>query len=213
MATNRTASDHRLTVRALSRGETGQAVTVLCDAFYDYPVMRYVLGPSENGYDHRLRVLVDFFVSARGFRDEPVLGVHDEAGALAAVAIVSLPGERPAPEALAVRREEVWREIGAAEQQRYEAFGNACGQFALEAAHHHLNMLGVRRAYAGRGFARELLEAVHALAQADPQSAGVTLSTESPQNVTLYQHFGYRILGHARVSAELETWAFFRPRQ
>jgi len=171
-----------------------------------------VLG-DKPGYDRRLRVLVDFFVSARVFRDEPVLGVHDEDGALAAAAIVSLPGERPAPEALAVRREEVWREIGAAERERYEAFGDACARFTLEAPHHHLNMIGVRRTYAGRGFARGLLDAVHDLAQADSQSAGVTLTTESPENVALYQHFGYRVLGHARVSDELETWTFFRPRR
>jgi hypothetical protein len=55
--------------------------------------------------------------------------------------------------------------------------------------------------------------AVHDLAQADSQSAGVTLTTESPQNVALYRHFGYRVLGHARVSDELETWTFFRLRQ
>jgi ribosomal protein S18 acetylase RimI-like enzyme len=212
MATNRTAADHRLIVRPVPRAETGEAATVLCDAFYDYPVMRYVLGPKP-GYDRRLRMLVDFFVSARMFRDEPVLGVEKEAGALAAAAIVSLSGERPAPEELAVRREEVWREIGAAERERYEVFGAACAQFALDAPHLHLNMIGVRRADAGRGLGRKLLEAVHALAHADPQSAGVTLSTESPENVALYEHFGYRVMGHARVSDELETWAFFRPRE
>jgi GNAT superfamily N-acetyltransferase len=212
MATNRTSADRRLTVRTVPREETEQAVTALCDAFYDYPVMRYVLG-SQTGYDRRLRVLVDFFVSARVFRDEPVLGVPGDGGALAAAAVVSLPGERPAPEALAVRREEVWRMIGAAERKRYEAFGDACAGFTLETPHHHLNMIGVRRAYAGRGFGRLLLDAVHDLAQADSQSAGVTLTTESPQNVALYQHFGYRVLGHAQVSEELETWTFFRPRR
>jgi hypothetical protein len=62
-----------------------------------------------------------------------------------------------------------------------------------------------------RGHARALLEAVHALAAADPQSAGVSLSTELAKNVALYQHFGYAVVGHARVSPEMETWSLFRP--
>jgi hypothetical protein len=90
-------------------------VTVLCDAFHDYPVMRYVLGPS-NDYDRRLRTLIGVFVAARVLRQELVLGVHDERGSLAAVGLVTLPGERDAPEALLLRREAVWRELGAVER-------------------------------------------------------------------------------------------------
>src|SRR5688500_12419425 len=98
--------------------------------------MRYVLGPSAD-YDRRLRRLIGFFVAARVLRDELVLGIHDEAGILAAVALVTLPGERDAPEALLVRREAVWRELGAAERKRYEAFGETAGKFFVGAPHHH----------------------------------------------------------------------------
>jgi hypothetical protein len=45
----------------------------------------------------------------------------------------------------------------------------------------------------------------------DPRSSGVTLTTEKPENLPLYQRFGYRQTGHARVSAVLETWGFYRP--
>jgi hypothetical protein len=38
------------------------------------------------------------------------------------------------------------------------------------------------------------------------------LNTEDPKNVPLYQHFGYRVIGHERVSRELMTWAFYRER-
>jgi hypothetical protein len=37
----------------------------------------------------------------------------------------------------------------------------------------------------------------------------VSLTTEVPQNVRLYEHFGYEVVGHARVSPELETWGLF----
>ena len=44
-----------------------------------------------------------------------------------------------------------------------------------------------------------------------PDSRGVSLTTEDPANISLYESFGYQITGHARVSAEVETWAFYRP--
>jgi GNAT superfamily N-acetyltransferase len=172
--------------------------------------MRYVLG-SVDDYDRRLRTLIGFFVSARVFRDEPVLGIYNRDGTLAAAALVTLPGERPVPEPLSVQRESVWKELGPAERERYEAFGNACAQFVVETPHHHLNMIGVRRSHAGRGLGRKLLEAVHRMSDADDGSVGVSLSTESQQNLPLYEHFGYRQLGHAVVGPGLETWAFFRP--
>jgi hypothetical protein len=68
-------------VTRLSTAQTEDAVSVLCDAFRDYPVMRYVLG-SNGDYDRRLRTLIGFFVSARVYRDEPVLGIHDRDGTL-----------------------------------------------------------------------------------------------------------------------------------
>jgi hypothetical protein len=39
----------------------------------------------------------------------------------------------------------------------------------------------------------------------------VTLSTEDPKNVPVYQHVGYGVVGQARVTDDLETWFFFRP--
>jgi GNAT superfamily N-acetyltransferase len=198
-----------MTVAALSAAQADAAVTVLCEAFHDYPVMRHVLGPGRD-YDRRLRTLIAFFVSARVLRAEPVLGIADNTGAMTAVALVTLPGERASPEQLAVRREAVWEELGAAERARYDAFGIASHRFTIDTPHYHLNMIGVRRSHAGRGLARQLLDAVHNLSQTDSFSCGATLSTESPRNLALYEHFGYRLLGHARVADDLQTWGFFR---
>ena len=73
-------------------------------------------------------------------------------------------------------------------------------------------MIGVRRASAGQGLGRRLLDALHERSRHDVESHGVTLNTEDPNNISLYQHFGYRVIGHARVSPELQTWAFYRER-
>ena len=198
-----------MTVNVVPAAEPEEAVAVLCEAFFDYPVMRHVLGAKPD-YTRRLRSLIGFFVAARVLRQDLILGVSDEARRLVAVALVTLPGERPVPDELSVRREAVWQELGTAERARYEAFGAASHQFDLDAPHHHLNMIGVQTSHAGRGLARTLLDHVHGLADADPGSSGVTLSTETSRNVALYEHFGYRRLGYARVALDLETWAFFR---
>src|SRR3954465_5397838 len=101
-------------VAALPSSRADDAVAVLCDAFRDYPVMRYVLG-RDGDYERRLCTLNDFFVAARVLRNEPGLGTHDSDGTLTAAALVS-HSARAAPDTLAARRERVWAELGAAER-------------------------------------------------------------------------------------------------
>lgn len=195
----------------LTTDDEGAVVDVLADAFAGYPVMRYVLDGPAPSDDRRLQVLVGFFVRARTWRDHPVFGIRD-GGLLAAVATVTPPDAGPVPARLTELRESVWAELGEGARDRYGAFGRACEAFEVAEPHHHLNMIGVRAASQGRGLARPLLEAVHRLAHDDPGSAGVTLTTETPSNLSFYERFGYRQVGHAHVDEGLETWGFFRPR-
>mgnify|MGYP001040936259 CR=1 FL=1 len=199
-----------MTPERLTTGDTEAVVDVLTDAFAGYPVMCYVLDGRADASDPRLRTLVGFFVRARVWRDHPVLGVRD-GGDLVAVATITPPVPGPVPPALTGLRDAVWTELGDGARERYEAFGRACERFAIDEAHHHLNMIGVRSSHQGRGLARPLLDAVHDLADDDPGSAGVTLSTEAPANLPLYERFGYRRVGHETVADELETWGFWRP--
>jgi len=39
----------------------------------------------------------------------------------------------------------------------------------------------------------------------------VTLTTEDPANVRLYEHAGYQIVGLGRVAPEPATWSVFHP--
>lgn len=188
-------------------------VDVMCDAFRDYPVMRFVLGDTIAGPDDaRLRMLVGLFVAARVLRGEPMFAIEDE-GRTVGAATVTLPGSKPSPPEFLELREKTWAELGAECRARYEAFAASGEAFYPSEPHHHLNMLGVRRSHAGRGLARPLLEAVHALADADPISSGVTLSTENPKNLPLYEHFGYVVRGHAKVDDALDTWVLYRAKR
>ena len=157
-----------------------------------------------------MKRLVGFFLMARVLRNEPIFGVEVD-GALAGVALMSNPAGPPSPPALATLREQVWGELGTGPRSRYEAFGAATGTFEVPDPHLHLNIIAVRRARHGSGLGRRLLEVVHAVAAADGIQ-GVSLTTEREQNVRLYEHFGYRVVGHARVGDGLETWGMFRSR-
>jgi GNAT superfamily N-acetyltransferase len=213
------------TLLTLGAEDVPDVTRVLCEAFYDYPVMRYVVGDSHGDYERRQRTLVHFFVTARVLRDEVILGVMDGGagsedrsgvvggGNLSATALVSYPGPGGNPEELATLRDGVWSDLGPESRSRYEAFSAACAPFEVNVPHIHLNMIGVTRAAQGSGLGRDLIEHVHFLSEENGASQGVTLTTEDPSNVALYEHFGYEVVGHSRVSSGLETWGFFRPDQ
>ena len=94
-----------MSVTTLSTDNLVEIVSVLADAFHDYPVMRYVLGPDTPDagapYPVRLHRLVQLFASGRAYRNDPMLGMRDESGAyLTEIREVKL---RPRPEPIANR--------------------------------------------------------------------------------------------------------------
>ena len=201
------------TAHPLSADRLEEAIDVFCDAFREYPVMRYVaLGdaraPLDTDADARMGRLTRFFVTRRFVRGGPLFGVFAD-GALVGAAILTLPDEPAPPPELAAIERDAWRDLGDAARRRYDTYAQATTAFATTARHHHLNMIGVRASHAGRGFGRPLLEAVRQLTVDDPASAGVSLTTERPANVMLYEHFGYEVVGHALVTPDLETWGMF----
>ena len=140
-----------------------------------------------------------------------MLGVRDPSTqVLIGAAAFTLPLEADPPPDLGSWVDAVWDELGPDAEARYQQYAAAWSSL-MDAPHHHLNMLGVRRAWAGRGVARPLLMAIHQMAADDPASAGVSLSTEVERNVAFYEYFGYQCVGHTRLTSDLETWAFIRP--
>ncbi len=199
-----------MTVLRLGEEHVPEITRVLCEAFYDYPVMQYVIGGPHDDYEHRLSTLVHFFVMARVLRNEELLGIG-EGTDLAAAALVSYPGRGGAPAELVTLRDEVWRVLGTESRSRYEAYSACCAPFDVDVPHIHLNMIGVSRAAQGSGLGRKLIDHVHLMSRKDTSSRGVSLTTEDPANVPLYEHFGYTVVGQTRVSPTLGAWGFFRP--
>jgi GNAT superfamily N-acetyltransferase len=186
-------------------------IDVFADAFHDYSLMRWVVGP-EGDVAGRVRTLIAFFVSRRVMRGGPLQGVVD-GDRLVGAAAITLPVE-PAPSpGITALEVQVWRDLGEAARERYQAYADMTSPFFIGVGPHlHLNMLGVRASHAGQGLARPLLEAVHQMSDLNPDSAGVSLTTEREKNVRLYEHFGYSVIAHRQVSDEVETWGLIRYR-
>jgi len=193
----------------LYKENAAEVIDVLYEAFYEYSVMHYVLG-NKDDYDKRLRKLVSFFVGARVLRKEPMLGIYNAENSLVAAAVVTLPEDIPQPEELKRQREILWAVLGPAEQVRYENYGKSSSSLLPPEPHHHLNMIGVRTSYKGRGLARQLITTVEELALLHPSSSGVSLNTEVKSNVNFYLHLGYKLIGQTNVDNNIETWGFFK---
>lgn len=185
-----------------------EAVDVLCEAFFDYPVMRYLLADAGEDYERRLRLLVGYFSRSRHLSGDVVWAVEDD-GRLVGVANIVRPGTARPPE-LDRFRGQLWNELGEGARRKYEDFSAATAGFNPLEPHFHLSMIGVRRARAGLGIGGRLLAALHGMSAVDPTSTGVSLTTEDPGNVPLYEHFGYEIVGRIGVG-DFVSWSFFRP--
>jgi GNAT superfamily N-acetyltransferase len=196
-------------VERLATDRAEHAVEVLIDSFFEYPAMRHIIGSANGDYDGHLRKLMRFFVAARYCRDEPVLVVKENDKAVA-TAILTPPFQREAIPSLAKHREALWKELGQDARSRYEALGDLWKLLELPQPHYHLNMIGVLKTHAGSGYGRILLDAVHELSLTDADSTGVSLNTEDENNLPLYEHFGYRVVGHVKVTEDMDTWVMFR---
>lgn len=198
-------------VRNVPHEDVELVLNVLCEAFYHYPVMRFVLGPEVEDFDTNFPRLIRLFVTTRVLCDDPLFGIDGKEG-LAAAATVTLPESRGS-DALDDYREAAWRQFTTEAKARYTAFRDACNRFDPGEPHYHLNMIGVRNAYRGVGLARLLIEEVIRRSDGAPQSKGVSLSTEAAANVPLYEHMGFEQTGHCVVGPGLETWNFYRPKR
>lgn len=193
----------------LDKQDVPNIVYVLCNSFENYPVMRFVLNSGKN-YFHQLNSLIHFFVMARIYREEIIIGVGNRTN-LFGTALTSNPNKSINNAELNNLRESLWLELGLESKSRYQKFSDTAGQFKIDKPHIHLNMIGIRSEAQGKGLARKLMDRVHTLSKSDPNSSGVSLSTEDPEKVSFYQYMGYKIIGEAMVTDQLKTWSFFKP--
>jgi hypothetical protein len=174
--------------------------------------MRFVVGPDHDDYDARLAHLIGLFVFRRVKQNGPLFGLADEAGVAHRrgdddAAARAADARRPSRGA---RNEDIGPRSGTMHAIGISSMPRRPGRFSIDRPHHHLNMIGIVQAHAGRGHARTCSMPSPASRRTIPGLAGVTLTTELPKNVAIYEHFGYRVTGRVRVAPDLETWAMLQ---
>lgn len=199
-------------IQTLDTGDAGALTALLCEAFFDYPVMRYVLGDAPD-YPGRLQRLIGLFTAGRWHRGHPVLGLRGGDGSLQAAITMTPRGDFGTPPALAAQAQSTWQLLGADAKQRYATLCEAWSATEPAGEHWHVNMLGVAAAAQGAGHGGRLLAAALELAANDSAAQGVDLTTEDAANLDFYTRRGFEVTGHRRVGPTLETWTLvrFRP--
>ncbi len=193
----------------LASDDSARISEVLCRAFFDYPLMRFVLGGEGPGYARELRVLNDHFVMVRAIREEPMFGIVEDEE-LVGVSLLALPDGGASPPALGALWAKTWDALGPEARDRYLAVRSARVPFFPDDRHVHLDMLGVVPSSQGQGLGRRLIRRAQSVSRALPESKGVSLTTERLENVAMYERLGYEVLGHSRVAPGLATWGLFR---
>lgn len=192
-------------VERLSPVDRESVVDVLVASFFDYPVMRYVVGTGggPHAYEAGIRALIGGYVDARIVHDWPVLGCRVDRR-LSAVALISPAGRTPDPVVLGPLQERLRAALGVEAYARMERFEEASDGNEPEGAHHFVGMLGVTPSAQGTGLGGLLLDEVKAMAVTEGLD-GVSLSTEDRANLAFYEHMGFRVVGHTDLG-DLETW-------
>ena len=195
-------------VESLNRSDKEDAVRVLTSAFYEYPVIRYILNSDGEKYETDLIALMGFFCESRLTREFPLLGIRDD-GDLVAAAGINEPEYKPRSPELNKIFKELTNTIGEEAIARYESYEKKANPKGLDIPHYFLGIIGVLQTHQGKGYAKQIIEEVQQLSESHPTSKGVCLCTEDPPNVPLYEHIGYRIISEADVGV-IHTWAMFR---
>ncbi|MDA0768641.1 MAG: GNAT family N-acetyltransferase [Chloroflexi bacterium] len=201
--------DDAAAVIRLQRDQEDDAVAVLAEAFQHDPVMNYVFHGIESGDDARLRELFRFSCRVRFDIGWPLMGVQSD-GELLAVAGIDEPGEAEWPQSLSDCYQEFARIAGPEAVGRLGSYASLPDKHRPKEPHFFLGMIGVHPKAQGKGYARLLLDWLHRASETHPTSNGVALDTDSDVNVSIYEHFGYEVVGRDDL-VSLTVSTMYRP--
>jgi GNAT superfamily N-acetyltransferase len=193
----------------LTKDHIKTAAVTLANAFINYPVSVYFTPDEVKRKKHQPGV------SRRILGNSILTGeVYITSMRMEGIAVWLLhDGQTPAPK----RRSSVrtWLENLFADketQKRQKAFfeySDSIRKRVLPAKYWYLQMLGVDPAYQGKGYSSRLVKPM--LARAEREGLPVFLETQLKKNVTLYQHFGFKVVEEGNIpGSNVYSWAMVR---
>ena len=192
----------------LAPGDAARGAAVLARAFHEYPTFRRLL-PQAGTRHGKLARVMRFFIGCGLLRGEVVAPSTELEG----VAVWFRASELDLGLGPLVRAGLVGAllGLGPAAARRFVRLGEAKRTHRsrlLDGSEWFLDVLGVDPACGRRGFARRLIEP--GLVRADEEGRACFLETSAPENVGLYQRFGFRVVASYRHD-QVESFCLRRP--
>ncbi|NJM23429.1 MAG: GNAT family N-acetyltransferase [Richelia sp. SM1_7_0] len=186
-------------------------IEILSSAFENYPLMQFFF---QDTYKQSIRYMIKTMFDEASMVDNLLLGAFLE-GKLHGVAFIAPPKNTEKTESnnnqsiTTASEEEFAKVVGEAAMMRIEAYFNLKNTNKPSSPHFYIKALGVHPQSQGKGIGNALLSQIHQMSEEDSNSQGVALDTQTSDNVTYYQRFGYRISTTAKLE-NVENWFMFR---
>lgn len=183
---------------------------VFADAFINDSGTQYICQYSRAGYEGRVHGWFYATACLQLANQQPILTLVVD-GDVSAAALLTAPNAALHLSSLGRWLWDAWRKAGIISLWRTLAHIRYLAQYQPKAPHMRLEFIAVAPHQQGKGYGRMLLEAIHTMSKQHPQSTGVWLETTNPNNVSLYERFGYRITARGRIGTSAEANMMFRP--
>ncbi|MGF1674385.1 MAG: GNAT family N-acetyltransferase [Rivularia sp. (in: cyanobacteria)] len=185
-------------------------IEILSSAFENYPLMQFFF---QDTYKQSIRYMIKTMFDEASMVDNLLLGAFLE-GKLHGVAFIAPPkntesNNNNSQSITTASEEEFAKVVGKEAMMRIEAYSNLKNANKPCSPHFYIKALGVHPQSQGKGIGSALLSQIHQMSEEDSNSQGVALDTQTSDNVTYYQRFGYRISTTAKLE-NVENWFMFR---
>jgi GNAT superfamily N-acetyltransferase len=193
----------------VTRKNIKPAAFTLAKAFQEYPLVAFIIPDAKN----RIKIQAKVFEDAirDGIKHGRVYATSDK---LEGVAIWFLSG---GPNSFPKQRRTLGEWFASVftdkeRMKRLQAFSVYTDEIRLRLApgrHWYLQILGVDPQYQGKGFSSRLVKPT--LALADREGLPCFLDTQLEKNVSLYQHFGFKVVEEGTIpGSNVKSWAMLR---
>ena len=185
---------------------THEAAEVLADAFAEYPLLDWALGPSESGPIMRYQ-LFRFLLKRLALPFGAIFRTEFNEGIAVWMRLRELPFVDDKTCAELTR--ELRDLLGVRCAKGLLEIDDAMKQHHFKRPHLYLYLLGVRRGFQGLGYGTRLLSA--GLESANEAQLPVFLETSSERAVRFYSRFNFQVTAEYSVSAgSPKTWTMLR---
>ncbi len=202
-------TDKNENIIRLTKADAKAAARTLARAFQDYPVSVFIEPDAVKREKEQPGAFRSVMVSAMAHGE-----IYSTSPRMEGVAIW-VKGDKNRPVAPPRRSAREW--LGSlfgdkGKQRRRQAFFNFSNEIRarlLFDRYWYLQMLGVDPAHQGKGYSGRLLKPM--LARAEREGLPVYLETQLEKNVSLYQHFGFKVVEEGVIpGSDVYSWAMVR---